>query len=52
MRKIKFRGKIDGNWWYVTPSDDGLDRVLYDAPWLTIGNIYENPELLEEVRGK
>lgn len=26
MREIKFRGKVEGNWWYVTPADDAWEQ--------------------------
>ena len=26
MRKIKFRGKIDDNWWYTSPRDDNWEQ--------------------------
>lgn len=44
MREILFRGKFGNEWKY----GDGLGRHYCSRDIEVIGNIYDNPELLEE----
>jgi hypothetical protein len=36
-RIIKFRGKIEGNWWYVTPDDDSWEQFWALVDRETVG---------------
>ena len=36
-REIKFRGKVDGNWWYATPEDDSWEQFWYIIDHDTLG---------------
>lgn len=37
MRILKFRGKIEGNWWYVTPDDNTWEQFWSLVDRKTIG---------------
>jgi len=37
MREIKFRGKIEGNWWYATPDSSSWDQFWCLVDRNTVG---------------
>lgn len=55
MRPIKFRGKVDGQWWYASPEDDSWEQFWALVDRKTVGQftgLKDNERTKEYPEGK